>query len=263
MITASVLVACGFSTGSIADESQAEIAKKLNNPIAAMISVPFQFNYDEDLGPTKKGERTLLNIQPVIPIGLNEDWNIISRTILPVIKLQDVPPGNDEDGIGDVTQSLFLSPKALTSNGWTWGAGPALLLRTATDDLLGAEKWAAGPTAVALKQLDGWTYGALVNHLWSYAGNGDATEVDATFLQPFIGYTTSTFTSFFLNTESTYDWVGNDWSVPINFMVSQVFKIGKQPMSLQLGARYWADTPEGAGPEGWGGRLTYTLVLPK
>ena len=263
LITASVLVACGFSTGSIAEESQAEIAKKLNNPIAAMISVPFQFNYDEDLGPTKKGERTLLNIQPVIPIGLNEDWNIISRTILPVIKLQDVPPGNDEDGIGDVTQSLFLSPKALTSNGWTWGAGPALLLRTATDDLLGAEKWAAGPTAVALKQLDGWTYGALVNHLWSYAGNGDATDVDATFLQPFIGYTTSTFTSFFLNTESTYDWVGNDWSVPINFMVSQVFKIGKQPMSLQLGARYWADTPEGAGPEGWGGRLTYTLVLPK
>jgi hypothetical protein len=143
--------------------------------------VPFQFNYDKDLGPTEKGERTLLNIQSVIPIELNTDWNVISRTILPVIKLEDVPPGNDEDGIGDVLQSLFFSPKALV-DGWTWGVGPALSLRTATDDLLGSEKWSAGPTAVALKQQSGWTFGALVNHLWSYAGDGDATDVDSTFL---------------------------------------------------------------------------------
>jgi len=256
------LFTCGVGVEAMAEESQADIAKKLNNPIAALISVPFQFNYDQDLGPTEEGERTFVNIQPVIPIQLNADWNVISRTIVPVISLQDVPPGNDEDGLGDVVQSLFFSPSALV-DGWTWGVGPALSLRTATDDLLGAEKWSAGPTAVALKQEHGWTYGMLTNHLWSYAGNGEATDVDATFLQPFLVYTTATFTSFAVNTESTYDWQGNDWSVPINFTVTQVFKIGAQPMSLQLGARYWADTPENVGPEGWGARLTYTLVFPQ
>jgi hypothetical protein len=262
LIGATALFSCGFGAATKADESQADIAKKLNNPIADLISVPFQFNYDQDIGPTEEGERTFLNVQPVIPIHLNADWNVISRTIVPVISLQDVPPGNDTDGLGDVLQSLFFSPRALV-DGWTWGVGPALSLRTATDDLLGAEKWSAGPTAVALKQEHGWTYGMLTNHLWSYAGNGEATDVDATFLQPFLVYTTATFTSFGMNTESTYDWQANDWSVPVNVFVTQVFKIGKQPMSLQLGARYWADTPEDVGPEGWGARLTYTLVFPQ
>ncbi len=166
------LFACGIGAQAMAEESQADIAKKLNNPIADLISVPFQFNYDQDLGPTKEGERTYLNMQPVIPIHLNADWNVISRTIVPLISLQDVPPGNDRSGVGDVLQSLFFSPRALV-DGWTWGVGPALSLRTATDDLLGAEKWSAGPTAVALKQENGWTYGMLTNHLWSYAGNGE------------------------------------------------------------------------------------------
>ncbi len=256
------LFACGVSTQAPAQQSEADIAKKLNNPIADLISVPFQFNYDQDIGPTKEGERTYLNVQPVIPIHLNTDWMVISRTIVPLIQLQDVPPGNDTSGVGDVLQSLFFSPVAL-ADGWTWGVGPALSLRTATDDLLGAEKWSAGPTAVALKQAHGWTYGMLTNHLWSYAGNGETTDVDATSLQPFLSYTTPKYTSFSVNTESTYNWQANDWSVPINFSVTQVFKIGKQPMSLQLGARYWADTPEGVGPEGWGARLAYTLVFPQ
>ena len=253
----------GSTSQAVADESAADIAKKLNNPVAAMISVPFQLNYDEDLGPTEEGKRTLLNIQPVIPFHLNEKWNLISRTIAPVIKLEDVPPGNDEEGLGDITQSLFFSPKEPTAAGWIWGVGPALGLNTASDDLLGTGKWSAGPTAVVLKQEHGWTYGALTNHLWSYAGDGDRTDVDATFLQPFVAFTTSKYTTFSLNTESTYNWEGNDWSVPINAMVSQLFKIGSQPMSIQFGARYWADTPQGQGPEGWGWRLVYTLVFPK
>lgn len=261
-LAVSVLLASAVSTAASAAESQAELAKKLNNPIADLVSVPFQLNYDDDLGPTEEGERYILNIQPVIPFHINDDWNVISRTIVPLVKLEDVPPGNSEDGVGDVLQSLFFSPRALV-DGWTWGVGPALSLRTTTDELLGAEKWSAGPTAVALKQEHGWTYGMLANHLWSYAGNGDATDVDATYMQPFLGFTTSKYTTFMLNTESTYDWEGNDWSVPVNFMVTQLFKIGKQPMSIQLGARYWADTPENVGPEGWGARLAYTLVFPK
>jgi hypothetical protein len=175
--------------------------------------------------------------------------------------LEDVPPGNNTDGVGDVLQSQFFSPKAL-SHGWTWGVGPALSLRTTTNELLGAEKWSAGPTGVALKQEGGWTYGMLANHLWSYAGNGDATTVDATFLQPFLTYTNATHTTFGINTESTYDWESNDWSVPVNIFATQVFKIGGQIQSLQIGARYWADTPRGQGPDGWGARLVYTLVFP-
>lgn len=258
----SVLVGASANHAA-AEDSAAEIAKKLNNPVAAMISVPFQYNYDEDLGPTEEGKRTLLNIQPVIPFHLNEKWNLISRTIAPVIQLEDVPPANDEQGLGDITQSLFFSPKEPTAAGWIWGVGPALGLKTASDDLLGTGKWSAGPTAVVLKQEHGWTYGALTNHLWSYGGDGDREDVDATFLQPFVAFTTSKYTTFTLNTESSYNWEGNDWSVPVNAMVSQLFKIGGQPMSIQFGARYWADTPQGQGPEGWGWRLAYTLVFPK
>lgn len=261
-LTLTILSAIGMTLPAMAEDSQADIAKKLANPIASLTSVPFQLNYDENIGPTDQGERWVLNIQPVIPVSLNEDWNIISRTILPVIQLNDVPPGNDESGLGDTFQSLFFSPKAPTSNGWIWGAGPALLLPTASDDLLGTEKWAAGPTAVVLKQQNGWTYGALANHVWSFAGDDDRADVNATFMQPFLAYTTSRSTTFTLNTEATYDWEAEQWSVPVNMLVSQLFKIGKQPMSLQLGVRYWADSPD-TGAEDWGLRLTYTLVFPK
>lgn len=258
----SMVIACGIGADAMAQDSQAEIAKKLNNPIAAMISVPFQLNYDENIGPTEKGNRTVLNIQPVIPFGLNEEWSVISRTIAPVIQQNDVPPGTDTSGIGDVLQSFFFSPKAPTASGWIWGAGPAMLLPTASDHLIGAEKWAGGPTAVVLKQQNGWSYGALANHVWSFAGNNERADISSTFVQPFLSYTTHTFTTFGVNTESTYDWKAEEWSVPVNFAATQVFKVGNQPMSLQLGARYWADAPE-AGAKGWGWRLAYTLVFLK
>lgn len=245
-----------------AAESQAELARKLNNPIASLVSVPLQFNYDQDIGHSEAGERYVLNVQPVIPVSLNEEWNLISRTIVPLISQNDIPPGTDESGVGDLTQSLFFSPKTPTEGGWIWGAGPVLLLPTATDDLLGSEKWGLGLTAVALKQGHGWTYGALANHVWSVAGDDDRDDISSTFLQPFLAYTTPRQTTWGINTESSYDWEDEEWSVPVNLTVSQLFKVGNQPMSLQLGARYWADTPE-AGPEGWGIRLTYTLVFPR
>jgi hypothetical protein len=259
-----LLAAAVLTFGQVAApaDSQSEIAKKLNNPIASLISVPMQLNYDENIGSGDAGERWVLNIQPVIPINLNENWNLISRTILPVIDQNDIPAGTDESGVGDVFQSLFFSPKAPTAGGWIWGVGPALLLPTASEDILGAEKWAAGPTAVALKQASGWTYGALTNHVWSFAGDNDRADISTTFLQPFLAYTTATFTTLGANTESSYDWKREDWTVPLNLTATQVFKIGQQPMSLQLGARYWADTPD-AGPEGWGWRMTYTLVFPR
>ncbi|MDZ7582744.1 MAG: transporter [Deltaproteobacteria bacterium] len=240
-----------------------ELAKKLQNPVAALISVPFQLNYDQNIGLEDDGYRWTLNIQPVIPFSLNEDWNLISRTILPVIHQDEIFPGaGDQTGIGDVVQSVFFSPKKPTKSGWIWGAGPVFLLPTGSDDLLTTDKWGAGPTAVALRQQGPWTYGALANHIWSFAGDGDRADVNATFLQPFVAYTTPTAWTFTLNSESTYDWEIEDWSVPINMVISKVTNIGGQLVSVAGGARYWAESPDN-GPEGWGARLVFTLLFPK
>ncbi len=164
-------IGLGLSPATVfAQDDSADLAKKLSNPVAAMISVPFQFNYDEGYGPND-GDRLTLNIQPVIPISLNDEWNVISRTILPVIWQNDIAGDSGEQtGLGDITQSLFFSPKHPGPSGIIWGVGPAFLVPTGTDDLLGTGKWGAGPTAVVLKQMGGWTVGGLANHIWSFAG---------------------------------------------------------------------------------------------
>ena len=236
----------------------ADLAKKLSNPVAALISVPLQFNYDEGFGPKEAG-RTLLNIQPVIPFSLNENWNLITRTIVPVVYQESAANGIDSEfGLGDIVQSFFFSPK---KGDIIWGVGPVFLWPTATEDSLGSKKWGAGPTAVILRQNHGWTYGALVNHIWSYAGDSDRGEVNATFLQPFVGYTWPTATTLTFNTESTYDWSENQWTVPLNLILGQVVKVGKLPVQFQIGGRYYAESPDG-GPA-WGARFAMTFLFPK
>ena len=250
------------ATRGAAALSDEELAKKLANPVAALISVPFQLNYDNDIGAARGGDRWQLNLQPVLPVDLNAEWNLISRTILPVVWQDEINPGaGSQSGIGDIVQSVFFSPKAPTASGWIWGAGPVFLLPTGSDDLLSAKKWGAGPTGVALKQDGPWTYGLLANHIWSFAGSG-RQDVSATFMQPFVSYTTPTAWSFTLNTESTYDWEREQWAVPINAIVSKVTKVGDQLVSVGGGVRYWADGPEG-GLHGWGFRLVVTLLFPK
>lgn len=237
----------------------ADIAKKLTNPIADLISIPIQSNYDFGIGPGD-GTKSTTNIQPVIPIHLNDDWNLISRTILPVIDQKGIVPGGSSDafGLGDTVQSFFFSPKSSTP---IWGVGPVFLLPTATDEILGGKKWGIGPTAILLKQEGPWTFGALTNHLWDFAGDEDRNSVNATYFQPFASYTTPMATTYTVNLESTYDWQGKEWNVPLNFMVSQLMKVGSQRVQLFAGARYYIDTPEG-GPE-WGLRFGFTFLFPK
>jgi len=255
--------ATGGGSGSVDDEQArtAELAKKLNNPVASLISVPLQNNFDFGAGSTGDGFQYKVNVQPVIPISLNEDWNVISRTILPIVYQENIFGTSSQSGLADTVQSLFLSPKAPTHGGWIWGVGPVFLLPTATDDLLGSEKWGAGPTAVLLKQEHGWTYGVLANHIWSFAGESSRADVNATFLQPFLAFTTKTYTTFTLNTESTYDWENSQWTVPLNVMVSQLVKIGGAPVQFSLGARCYAEKPSD-GPD-WGLRFVVTLLFPK
>jgi hypothetical protein len=229
-----------------------------------LISVPLQSNVDCNIGPADDGCRYTLNVQPVIPISIADDWNVISRTILPITYQSDIFPGaGDQFGLGDITQSLFFSPKAPSSfGGLIWGVGPVFLIPTATDDLLGTEKFGIGPTAVVLKQAGPWTIGILANHIWSVAGDDDRADVSSTFLQPFVSYTTKDAWTFSLNTESSYDWKDEQWSVPVNAQVTKLLRLGKQPISIGGGLRYWAESPE-SGPEGFGGRLIVTFLFPE
>ncbi|CAN7721575.1 transporter [Phyllobacterium sp. LjRoot231] len=261
-LLSALVIFTALTSSAIAQESAEDLAKKLSNPIASLISVPFQGNYDGGYGPND-GSKYTINVQPVIPFTLNEDWNVISRTIVPIVWQHDIAgPSGDQFGLGDTTQSLFFSPKKPTASGIIWGVGPAFLLPTATDDLLGGEKWGAGPTAVVLKQSGPWTYGALANHIWSFAGDDDSEDVNSTFLQPFISYTTPKAWTFALNTESTYNWEAEEWSVPINFTVAKLVKVNKQPIQLTAGVRYWAESPDN-GPDGFGARLVITFLFPK
>jgi hypothetical protein len=239
---------------------EADLAKKLQNPVAALISVPIQNNWDFGIGPAHAMKYTA-NIQPVVPLSISDDWDLIIRTILPVIYAESqVKGGENHAGLGDTTQSFFFSPKAPVG-GWILGAGPVGYYPTATEEALGGGKWGAGPTAVALQQTHGFTYGILANQIWSFAGQQDRANINSTFLQPFVSFTTKTYTTFGANTESTYNWENSQWTVPLNFTVQQLVKIGKQPIAFQFGYRYYAEKPAG-GPD-WGLRFTITFLFPK
>lgn len=260
----SVLAAASLAAAPVgAQPSSEELAKKLSNPVAALISVPIQINYDDEIGKAELGKKWTINVQPVIPIEIDTHWNVISRTIVPLVSQTDIFAGSGrQSGLGDVVQSLFFSPKAPTAGGWIWGAGPVFLLPTGTDDLLSGGKWGAGPTAVVLRQKDGWTFGALGNHIWSFAGDSARSPISATFVQPFVSFTTKTATTYGLNTESTYDWKSSRWTVPLNASVSQVLRVGDQLISVAGGLRYWGQAPDSA-PSGWGARVVVTLLFPK
>ena len=237
-----------------------DLAKQLSNPVADLVSVPFQLNYDSNIGANDSGSRWTLNVQPVAPFSLNANWNLISRTIIPIVSTDGIPFGDGtETGLGDTVQSFFFSPKEPTASGWIWGVGPVLVLPTSTDNRFGAGEWGAGITAVALKQSGPWTYGALANHIVDI---GADVDISATFLQPFVSYTTPTLWTYTVNTEATYDWEAEEWGVPINAMLSKLVMFGDQPVSIGGGVRYWADSTTN-GPEGWGARLIATFLFPK
>lgn len=195
----------------------------------------------------------------MIPFSLPGDFTLITRNILPIVNQQDVIGEDRQVGVGDLSSSWFFAPKP-EPGGLIWGAGPIILMPTGSE-FATTHKWSAGPTGVALMQTGGFTYGILASHVWSFAGRDSGRAVSQTFLQPFLAYQLPTATTFTLNTETSFDWVGDEWTVPLNAIVSQVIPIGGQIISVAIGGRYYAAAPDD-GPE-WGLRLVVTLIFPR
>jgi hypothetical protein len=244
----------------VADETM-DLQKKVQNPVADLISVPFQNNFNFKTG-SKDEMVNVLNIQPVIPFNLNEDWNLITRTIVPIINQPSLFPGMDSAfGLGDINPSFFLSPAKPSKV--IWGVGPAFTFPTATDELLGSEKYSAGPTGVFLVMDGPWVYGALANNQWSYAGWGER-DFNMMLVQPFLNYNLPKGWYLTSSPIITADWVAdsdNTWTVPVGGGVGKLFKLGKMPVNAQLGAYYNVERPE-YGSE-WQLRLQIQLLFPK
>jgi len=241
-----------------------ELARAAQNPVASMVSVPFQYNANLNLGPDERTQH-VLNIQPVVPFSLNSDWNLITRTIVPVISTPG-PGGDRIDGIGDIQLSLFLSPARPST--WIWGAGVIAQMRTASDDLLGQGKWAVGPTAVLLHmdKASPWAYGALFNYLRSVGGDDDRPDVDQLLVQPFVNYNFPKSPGRYLSfspiiTSNREAPSGEKWTVPLGLSIGQIMKFGQQPVNLQAGAYYNVERPTGGA--NWNIRLQVQFMFPK
>ncbi len=254
--------AAGAAPAAAVQDSES-LAKQLSNPVASVVSVPFQLNWDNGLGPNKEQTRFLMNFQPVMPFSINKDWNLIARVIVPVLSQPPLAAGAQPTfGISDVLVSAFISPAV--PRRFIWGVGPALVLPATADPYLGGERWAVGPSVVVLKQIGPWTTGALVNHLWSYAGNSARKDINQTFLQPFVSYTTKTAVTVGLNVEATGNWEaasGQEWTVPILVSASKLVRLGKRPISMGVAAGGYASKPDGA--SSWKFRSSITLLFPK
>lgn len=240
--------------------SKTELAKQTQNPLSSLISLPFQNNMNFDTGPRDKIQN-VLNIQPVYPTSLNDKWNLISRTIVPVVSQPDFTGSGRTNGLGDTTFTGFLSPN--NSGGLIWGAGPVFLLPTATDSILGADKWGIGPSAVALKISEKWVYGSLISHVWSFAGSGD-TNVNLSTCQYFINYNIANGWYLTSSPVMTANWDAESdsiWTVPVGGGFGKIFKIGKQPFNAQVQAFANVAKPD-FGAE-WTLRLQLQLLFPK
>ena len=252
-----------IATAAQAQEGGADLAQDLTNPLANIVTLPIQLNIDSGLGPLDDGDKWQANVQPVVPFELNDDWNLITRTIMPLIWQDDVFPGTgSQSGLGDINLSLFFSPRQPTAAGVTWGVGPVFVLPAATDSRLGGKKWGGGAAAVALKMNGPWTFGVLANHVWSFAGDTDRPDINNTFAQPFAAYTWPSAWTVSVQSETNYNWEAENWSVPVNVGVAKLVMFGKLPVSLQAGVGYWFESPAGAADD-WRLRFQANFVFSK
>jgi hypothetical protein len=265
VITTIAMLLCGAADITAQEPSAADLAKQLSNPVASLVSIPLQYNWDQGVG-IDDDTRTTMNFQPVIPLGISDDWNLIIRWIMPYVSQPRLADGvGPTSGFSDIVASTFFSPAE--PGAFIWGVGPVFLLPMSNDPLLGTGKWAAGPTFVILKQLGSTTLGALANHLWSFAGDdftGGAPrgDVNGTFIQPFVSYTTASAVTYSLNVEAAANWEADEeWTVPLHLAVTKLTRFGPFPFSIGGGVGYFLTAPNDQ-PD-WRFRLIGTVLLPR
>jgi len=257
------LVAAGPAAAQQAADkaAQADLAKKLSNPVSDLVSVPFQFNWEANVGPSDL-TRFILNVQPVMPFTITPDVNLIARVIMPLISQPPLVDGGAPTfGVSDITTSFFFSPTGPKS--FILGVGPVLVLPSTSEPTLGSGKWSAGPTAVVLKQHGPWTYGALWNQIWSFSGDPNRDDVNQMFLQPFLSYQATHTITLTVQSESTANWEVSDqrWTVPINVLIAKLSTFGAFPASYQFGAGAFPVHPD-IGPT-WKIRAAVVILLPR
>jgi hypothetical protein len=240
-----------------------ELARAVQNPIASLISLPFQTNMDFNYGPQDKTQ-SVTNIQPVWPVELNEDWNLITRTIVPVVTQPELIPGQGrKTGLGDTTFTAFLSPR--DSGAWIWGVGPAVLIPTNTDDRLGADEWGAGPSFVVLTMPGRWVVGSLFSNVWDINGDDD---INFFTWQPFINYNMEKGWYLTAAPIVTANWEGESgekWTVPVGGGLGRIFRVGSQPMNVNFQYFYNLEKPEKPieTTSNWTVRFQFQFMFPK
>jgi len=255
-------------------DDAADLAKQSQNPVGNMISLPFQNNTSFGIGPNDS-KSNVLNIQPVYPVGLSKNWNLINRAIIPVIYQEAIFPevGSSAFGLGDTSYTGFISPAQ--PGKIIWGVGPSFLLPSSTEDRWATEKWSGGAGVVVLTMPGSWVVGVLAQNVWSFAGDNDAAEVNSFLLQPIINYNMEK--GWYLTSVPviTANWTApsdNRWTVPIGGGFGRIVKWGKQPLDLSASAYYNVEKPvpeivEGPNLENqgdtWTLRLQLKLLFPK
>jgi hypothetical protein len=260
MMVAIAFFICAPARGEEMNES--ELAKQAQNPVADLISLPLQNNMNFNVGPQDETQN-ILNIQPVAPFSITEEWNLITRTIVPIIWQPEFVPGRGRTtGLGDINFTGFLSPAK--PGKLTWGAGPVILFPSATDDALGTGKWGVGPSAVFLMMNPPWVNGFLINNIWSFAGSDTRRDVNQMLLQPFVNYNLPKGWYLVSAPIITANWEtegGNRWTIPIGMGVGKVLRLGKLPLNCSAQGYYNLDKPVTGGD--WTLRLQVQFLLPK
>jgi len=244
--------------------SEGELAKQTQNPVADLISVPIQNNFNFNVGPDNQTQ-TVINIQPVIPIHLSEDFNLITRTILPVVDQPDPASNTSQFGLGNLITTLFLSPAK--SKAVTWGVGPVFGFPTKTNDLLGSDTFTVGPSAVVVAMPKHWVIGALANQQWSIGDSAPSQRVNAMLIQPFINYNLAE--GWFLTSAPiiTANWeaFGNNssdrWVIPIGGGFGKIVKTGGPPLNMSLQGYYNVVNPDQGSD--WQLRFSVALLFPR
>lgn len=258
MLSSAGLLLLATAAPQAAGQTADELAKQTQNPVASLISVPLQGNWDFGLGD-RDATATLLNVQPVMPFGISKSTNLIFRVIMPLTS-QPGSDGTRVNGVGDVVTTAFFSPAR--SGRIIWGVGPVFLLPTATNNGLGSEHFGVGPSVVALTQPGKWTIGILGNQIWSVSGANDREDVNSTFLQPFANYNLGGGLSTGVSLEASANWNADDtWTAPLLFNVSKVTLLGKRPVSFAIAAGPTIASPD-AGAD-WRFRLAVTFLFPR